>query len=232
MTSTSPATLSPTGCPTYWQDALDHLSQDRRLQPLCAAYRTEGLRSRGDSFTTLVRSIVGQQISVKAADTVWQRLTQLLSSQDPSRPTPSGPAGQVQLQPAQLIGAAAELRTVGLSDRKQRYLLDLAHWFHADPELSDRLLTLSDEGVRSQLLARPGIGPWTTEMFLIFTLMRPDVFPLGDLGLLKALARLEGQPDQTLSPAEALRISEPWRPYRTVATWLLWRSLDPLPVEY
>nr|UOZ96169.1 DNA-3-methyladenine glycosylase [Cupriavidus sp.] len=200
---------------------------------MAQAAHPQTLRSRGAPFTTLVRSIVGQQISVKAADAVWVRLTGVLGVQ-PQQP---------EIAPSAVIAQSASLGSVGLSARKRIYIHGLAQWFIANPDLNDRLTSLSDQEVIGLLTAQHGIGRWTAEMFLIFTLMRPDVFPVDDLGVLKALDLHYGRalagyrrhhPGETPAArrARAVKLAERWRPYRTVASWLLWRSLDPVPVEY
>ena len=187
------------------------------------------LRSRGEPFTCLARSIVGQQISVKAADTVWTRLCDLMAH-------PMNKA----LSPRQVLEQGAKLREAGLSTKKVDYLLSLSNWFAQNPQIDEQLQVMTDAQVIDLLTRQPGIGPWTAQMFLIFTLMRPDVFPVDDLGVLKAiellypsdLPALESDTGLSRRKKRALAFSERWAPHRTVATWLLWRSLDPVPVEY
>jgi DNA-3-methyladenine glycosylase II len=213
-----------------WPDATQHLAAtDPVMRRILAGLGSERLRSRGEPFTCLARSIVGQQISVKAADSVWARLCGLLS-----RPTDQA------LAPGQLLTVGQGIRDAGLSASKVAYLLDLAAWFESHPNLSHQLEAMSDQEVIAMLTARPGIGPWTAQMFLIFTLMRPDVFPVDDLGIIKAIEVLYAQQLEPLAmdarpsarKKRALAFSERWAPYRTAATWLLWRSLDPVAVEY
>lgn len=176
------------------------------------------LQSRGDAFTTLARSIVGQQISVKAAQSVWLRFVALMTG-DAHR-----------LQPAALLALEVPtLRTAGLSARKAEYLRDLAHHFEAGSVHVRQWHQMDDETIIDELVAIRGIGRWTAEMFLIFYLMRPNVMPLDDLGLLKGISvnYFSGEP---VSRAEAREVGDAWAPYRSVATWYIWRSLDPLPV--
>jgi DNA-3-methyladenine glycosylase II len=178
------------------------------------------LRTRGDPFTTLARSVVGQQISVKAAQSVWNRFVQRAAAD-------GGP-----LQPASVMALTpAALREAGLSARKAEYLLDLARHFEDGRVHAGQWGTMGDDAIIDELVAIRGIGRWTAEMFLIFHLMRPDVLPLDDLGLLKGIS-LNYFSGETVSRAEAREVAEAWAPYRTVATWYLWRSLDPLPVDY
>ena len=166
---------------------------------------------------TLARSIVGQQISVKAAESVWQRL--LLECG--KRPTPAS---------VQKAGAE-KLRAAGLSGRKAEYILDLSTHFSEKRVQPKKWVAMDDESVIAELTAIRGIGRWTAEMFLIFNLQRPDVLPLDDVGLLNAISLhyFSGEP---VSRFEAREVAQGWQPWSTVATWYLWRSLDPVPVEY
>jgi DNA-3-methyladenine glycosylase II len=207
--------------PAYWDEACRHLSRrDRVMKKLIPCFGEARLESRGDAFTTLARSIVGQQISVKAAQAVWQRFAALAGAADGAMP------------PASVLVLEVEaLRGVGLSARKADYLRDLARHF-ADGSVHERdWSTMDDQSIIDELVAIRGIGRWTAEMFLIFHLMRPNVLPLDDLGLLKGISvnYFSGEP---VSRAEARELGEAWSPYRSVATWYLWRSLDPLPVSY
>jgi DNA-3-methyladenine glycosylase II len=207
--------------PEYWDDACRHLSRrDRVMKKLIAKSGDARLQSRGDAFTTLARSIVGQQISVKAAQSVWDRLVALLG------------AASTRLTPAMVQALeAAALREAGLSLRKAEYLLDLARHFADGAVHVQQWRSMDDEAIVEELVAIRGIGRWTAEMFLIFHLLRPNVLPLDDLGLLKGISLnyFSGEP---VSRAEAREVGDAWAPYRSVATWYIWRSLDPLPVDY
>ena len=206
--------------PDYWDDACKHLSRrDRVLRKLIAEHGEARLQSRGDAFTTLARSIVGQQISVKAAQSVWERLTGLLDS------------GHT-LKPEDVLARKPDvLRGAGLSARKVEYLQDLSRHFQEGSVHVRKWAQMDDEAIIEELVAIRGIGRWTAEMFLIFHLMRPNVLPLDDIGLLKGISvnYFSGEP---VSRAEAREVGEAWAPFRSVATWYLWRSLDPLPVDY
>jgi DNA-3-methyladenine glycosylase II len=207
--------------PGYWDDACKHLSRrDRVMKKLIPQFGEARLQSRGDAFTTLARSIVGQQISVKAAQSVWDRFAAL---------TPNPPS---RVQPAAVLALETQdMRTAGLSARKVEYLRDLAQHFESGQVHVRQWQQMDDEAIIEELVAIRGIGRWTAEMFLIFHLMRPNVLPLDDLGLLKGISvnYFSGEP---VSRAEAREVGEAWTPYRSVATWYLWRSLDPLPVDY
>ncbi|MCM0609446.1 MAG: DNA-3-methyladenine glycosylase 2 family protein [Ideonella sp. WA131b] len=211
----------PAGSPVYWDDACRHLSRrDRVLKKLIPQFGEARLASRGDAFTTLARSIVGQQISVKAAQSVWDRFAAAVGGA-PHRLAPK----------AVLAIATPAMREAGLSARKCEYLQDLARHFADGRAKPAHWGAMDDEAIVAELEAIRGIGRWTAEMFLIFHLMRPDVLPLDDLGLLKgiSLSYFSGEP---VSRADAREVAEAWAPYRSVATWYIWRSLDPLPVEY
>jgi DNA-3-methyladenine glycosylase II len=211
--------------PPYWDEACKHLSKrDRVMRKLIADHGSARLYSRGDAFTTLARSIVGQQISVKAAQAVWERLLTLFGQFPPDQ---RGPLPVVDV----LALSVQALRDVGLSARKVEYLHDLARHFEEGQVHVAQWRDMDDEAIIEELIDIRGIGRWTAEMFLIFHLMRPNVLPLDDLGLIKGISQsyFSGEP---VSRAEARDIAEAWAPYRTVGTWYLWRSLDPLPVEY
>ncbi|MBT9486574.1 MAG: DNA-3-methyladenine glycosylase 2 family protein [Rubrivivax sp.] len=219
MPSRSPAAAEAT--PAYWDEACRHLARrDRVLKKLIPKFGEARLQSRGDAFTTLARSIVGQQISVKAAQSVWDRFAATVGGP----PTRLAPPDVLKL-------SVPSLREAGLSARKAEYLQDLARHFDAGLVHVTQWKGMDDEAIIDELVAIRGIGRWTAEMFLIFHLMRPDVLPLDDLGLLKGISvnYFSGEP---VSRAEAREVGEGWAPFRSVATWYLWRSLDPLPVDY
>lgn len=207
--------------PEYWDDACRHLARrDRVMKKLIPQFGEARLESRGDAFTTLARSIVGQQISVKAAQSVWERFAAAVGGVS------------TRLQPAAVLALQIEeLRAVGLSARKTDYLSDLARHFESGAVHVREWQQMDDEAIIDELVAIRGIGRWTAEMFLIFHLMRPNVLPVDDLGLIKGISvnYFSGEP---VSRAEAREVGEAWAPFRSVATWYIWRSLDPLPVEY
>jgi DNA-3-methyladenine glycosylase II len=216
-----PAPRPAVATPAYWDEACKHLGKrDRVLKKLIPKFGEARLQSRGDAFTTLARSIVGQQISVKAAQSVWDRFAG----------TVGGPA--TRLQPDDVLALEVpRMREAGLSARKCEYLLDLARHFSEDRVHVLQWAEMDDEAIIDELVAIRGIGRWTAEMFLIFHLMRPNVMPLDDLGLIKGISLnyFSGEP---VSRAEAREVGEAWAPFRSVATWYIWRSLDPLPVDY
>lgn len=203
--------------PAYWQEACRHLARkDRVMKRLIPELGGITLRSRGDAFTTLARSIVGQQISVKAAQSVWDRFAQL--------PRKVTPANVLRLK-------VDDMRAAGLSARKIEYLVDLALHFDAGAIRPAAWPGMDDEAIISELVGIRGIGRWTAEMLLIFHLMRPNVLPLDDIGLINGISQnyFSGDP---VSRSDAREVAAAWTPFCSVATWYIWRSLDPLPVEY
>jgi DNA-3-methyladenine glycosylase II len=201
----------------YWDHACDKLiKQDRILKKIIPKFRDAGVISRGDPFLTLARSIVGQQISVAAAQAVWNRFEATMPKVTPKHVLAKDPE---------------EMRTAGLSYRKIEYVKDLADHFHNHGLEKTKWHTHDDETVIKQLTSIRGIGRWTAEMFLIFNLKRPDILPLDDIGLLRAIS-LNYFSGEKVTRAEAREVAENWAPYRTVATWYLWRSIDPIPVDY
>jgi DNA-3-methyladenine glycosylase II len=198
-------------------DARKHLmKKDRVMKRLIPQLGDGTLQSRGDAFSTLARSIVGQQISVKAAQTVWDRFAAL---------SPAITPGDV------LKLKIDDMRAAGLSVRKVEYLVDLALHFDAGKLHVDGWHGMDDEAIIAELVAIRGIGRWTAEMFLIFHLMRPNVLPLDDVGLINGISKnyFSGDP---VSRSDAREVAEAWKPWCSVATWYIWRSLDPLPVTY
>ena len=211
--------------PDYWQEACAHLmKKDRVMKRLIPQHGDVCLQTRGDAFTTLARSIVGQQISVKAAQTVWERFIDLLPKQ-------RGPA-KGTIKPAQVLKLRVDaMREAGLSARKVEYLVDLSlHFDNGQLHVTD-WASMDDEAIIAELVAIRGIGRWTAEMFLIFHLMRPNVLPLDDVGLINGISHNYFSGD-AVSRSDAREVAQAWAPYCSVATWYIWRSLDPVPVEY
>ena len=204
--------------PNYWDRAKRALARrDPVMGAIMRAHPRIFLVRRGEPFMTLARAIVGQQISVKAAQSVWDRVVACVGG---------------EVSPQAILGRKRPLlRACGLSDRKTEYICDLAQHFANGSIHVHRWPAMGDEEIIAELAEVRGIGRWTAEMFLIFSLLRPDVFPLDDLGLQKAL-RLSYFRGRKVSVARMRKLGETWQPYRSVATWYLWRSLDPLPVEY
>ena len=201
--------------PAYWHDACKHLvKKDRVMKRLIPRLGASSLQSRGDAFGTLARSIVGQQISVKAAQSVWRKFEML--------PKSMSPADVLRLK-------VDDMRAAGLSARKVEYLVDLSIHFDSGTAHFRDWAAMDDEAIIAELIAIRGIGRWTAEMFLIFYLMRPNVLPLDDVGLINGISKnyFSGE---SVSRSDAREVAAAWAPYCSVATWYIWRSLDPLPV--
>jgi DNA-3-methyladenine glycosylase II len=204
--------------PDYWEQAcIELMKHDRILKKLIPKYGSVFLRTRGDTFTTLARSIIGQQISVAAAQSVWSKV--LLASKN-------------KVNPKNILTLSIDdLRAAGLSGRKVEYIRDLAEHFDSGRLHANQWKGMEDEAIIKELCGIRGIGRWTAEMFLIFNMIRPDILPLDDAGLIKAISinYFSGEP---VSRHEAREVAANWAPWRTVATWYMWRSIDPKPVEY
>lgn len=200
--------------PFYWQDAKIYLSaKDEILAKLITTYPQEVLTNFNNPFQTLIRAVVGQQISIKAAHSIWLKLRQILPNISPTD---------------FLMVSEQNLRQCGLSRQKLNYMTNIANAFEQRILTPEQWQNMSDKEVIKQLIQIKGVGQWTAEMFLIFHLHRSDVFPLADIGLINAFRLHYGD----LTKAQISKYSEQWKPYRTVATWYLWLSLDPVTVQY
>ncbi len=203
--------------PEYWEDACKHLvKKDRVMKRLIPQFGDACLQTRGDAFVTLARSIVGQQISVKAAQSVWDRFALL--------PRKMTAANVLRLK-------VDDMRAAGLSARKIEYLVDLSLHFDSGALHVESWQSMGDDEVIAELVAIRGIGRWTAEMFLIFHMMRPNVLPLDDIGLINGISQSYFS-GESVSRSDVREVAAAWSPYCSVATWYIWRSLDPLPVEY
>ena len=202
--------------PDYWDEAKEFLKKsDQTLSKLINEYENPSLTSRGDVFYTLIRSIIGQQISAKAADSIWARFEEMV----------------VMIDPGSILSCSHEqLRECGLSNRKVEYIHGISKRWEVDFSTISWVEMDDDEAI-SKLTTLRGVGVWTSEMILIFSLLRKDVFPLGDIGVIRAVEKLYNEGIE-MDIAIIEQIAESWRPYRTVATWYLWRSIDPEPVMY
>ena len=201
--------------PDYWMEACKHLiKKDRVMKRLIPQFPDTTLQTRGDAFSTLARSIVGQQISVKAAQTVWHRFEVL--------PKKMTPAYVLKLK-------VDDMRAAGLSTRKVEYLVDLSIHFDAGTVHVKDWQAMDDDAIIAELVAIRGIGRWTAEMFLMFYLRRPNVLPLDDVGLINGISKnyFSGE---SVSRSDAREVAAAWAPYCSVATWYIWRSLDTIPV--
>jgi len=204
--------------PEYWEQACTELMKhDRILKKIIPKIGPGFLMTRGDAFTTLARSIVGQQISVAAAQSVWNKV--LLASKQ-------------KVNPKNILALTIQdLRAAGLSGRKVEYIRDLAEHFDSGRLHANQWQGMEDEAIIKELSAIRGIGRWTAEMFLIFNMVRPNILPLDDAGLIKAISLnyFSGEP---VSRHEAREVAANWVPWQTVATWYMWRSIDPIVIEH
>tara|TARA_B100000989_G_scaffold128389_1_gene95339 strand:+ start:196 stop:816 length:621 start_codon:yes stop_codon:yes gene_type:complete len=203
--------------PIFWEKAKKNLiKKDKRLGAIIKNYPKDFLFSKSDPFYTLARSIVGQQISVKAAQAVWDRFENKIK-----KVTPTNTSNMHFMS----------MKSCGLSKQKISYLRSLSEAFLSKKINPRKWVTFSDEKIISELTQIKGVGRWTAEMFLIFNLCRPDIFPADDLGVLKGICNCYNL-KYPIDKNAAIIMSNQWKPYRSVATWYFWRSLDPIPVEY
>ncbi len=203
--------------PIFWEKAKKNLiKKDKRLGAIIKNYPKDFLFSKSDPFYTLARSIVGQQISVKAAQAVWDRFENKIKKVTPANTTNMH---------------FMSMKSCGLSKQKIAYLKSLSEAFLSKKINPRKWVAFSDEKIISELTQIKGVGRWTAEMFLIFNLCRPDIFPADDLGVLKGICNCYNL-KYPIDKNTAITMSNQWKPYRSVATWYFWRSLDPIPVEY
>jgi len=203
--------------PAYWAEACKYLvKKDRVMKRLIPQLGDVALAQRGDAFTTLARSIVGQQVSVASAQKVWDQFAAL--------PRSMTPANVLKLK-------VDDMRAAGLSARKVDYLVDLALHFDTGRLHVKDWEAMDDEAITAELVAIRGIGRWTADMFLIFHLARPNVLPLDDTTLINGISQhyFSGDP---VSRSDIREVAEAWKPWCSVASWYIWRSLAPLPVDY
>ena len=202
--------------PDYWEKGKKELKKiDKNIKKIIELYEFPSLTTRENMFYTLIRSIVGQQISVRAADTIWDKIVNEAK----------------EIRP-EIIYSMDEniMRDCGLSKRKVEYMKAVSEkWLNGYDKINWH--ELSDEAVTEKLVEIRGIGKWTAEMILIFTLMRPDIFPMGDIGAIRALEKIYNK-GQKMNKEQIEEIVKKWKPWRTIGTWYLWRSIDPVPVQY
>ena len=203
--------------PIFWEQGKNYLiKKDQKLGSLIKSYPKDFLFTKSDPFLTLARSIVGQQISVKAAQSVWDKLEIKIKK--------ITPFNMKKIH-------SASLKSVGLSRQKVKYLKNLSDAFIENKIKIKLWDKMNDEEIIQDLIQIKGIGRWTAEMFLIFNLCRADIFPLDDIGMIKGVCKIY-KLKYPINRKDLIKIGNKWKPYRSVATWYLWRSLDPIPVEY
>ena len=200
-----------------WLLAINNLKKkDKILKEIINKYKSEKLHSKKNAFLTLAKSITGQQISVKAANSIWLRLEKKIKKIDPSNIL------KVKIN---------EIKKCGFSKQKANYIFNLANFFKKNKNIENKWEKIEDEEVIDDLIKIKGIGRWTAEMFLIFYLLRPNIFPSADIGLLKAIS-INYNLKYPLKNSDIKKFKKKWIPWSTVATWYLWRSLDPVPIKY
>ena len=204
--------------PAYWQDSLQYLtSADKTLGDVISQHKDYSITSRGEAYETLLRAIVGQQISVKAAASVWNKIIGLIKIIEPNKV---------------LSTSKEKLKLCGLSKQKTQYILNISEHFKINNIIDD---TYWEErtylSVYEELITIKGIGPWTAEMFGMFYLLEKDIFPLKDVGILRAMYQLYNNGER-IDIDKIVKISDTWKPYRSVACWFLWRSIDSEEVLY
>ena len=197
-----------------WDKAVADLSKnDNTIARIITDYPKERMEMKNDTLHTLVRSVVGQQISVRAADAIWNRLDEACNN---------------SITENNLLKLSIkDMRKTGLSNTKSNYIMNIVNANLSELDWEN----MNDEEVSNELCKIKGIGPWTADMFLIFRLGRANILPLGDIGLVNAI-NLHYNNKEKLSKEELMKFKEKWSPWCSIATWYMWRSLDPVPVEY
>ena len=197
-----------------WDKAVTDLSKnDDIIAKIITDYPKERMEMKNDTLHTLVRSVVGQQISVRAADAIWNRLDEACNN---------------SITENNLLELSIEdMRKTGLSNTKSIYIINIVNANLSELDWEN----MNDEEVSNELCKIKGIGPWTADMFLIFRLGRTNILPLGDIGLVNAI-NLHYNNKEKLSKEKLMEFKEKWSPWCSIATWYMWRSLDPVPVEY
>ena len=203
--------------PTWWNEAKSYLkNNDPIMKTIIMNYNDGSIESRGEPFNALCRTIIGQQISVKAAASIWNKFE----------------TGLQEVNPKIIIKYGNDrLRKFGLSNRKVEYMVGLSNFIIKNPKSINTWKNMDDDDVIKELCKLKGIGPWSAEMFLMFVFLRPNILPLGDLGLRRAVGKNYLNKFDP-SYEEVVAVAEKWKPFRSAATWYLWRSIDPIPVEY
>ena len=204
--------------PAYWQQSKEFLTHaDSKLAKLILEHQQYSISSRGEALETLLRSIVGQQISVQAAASVWGKLEKKIGKIKPENV---------------ILMSFEELKSCGLSKQKVQYIINICNHF-INFSIKDHLYweNRSFESIYDELITIKGVGPWTAEMFGMFYLLEKDIFPIKDIGIIRAMNQIYGE-GKPLDLEKIIAISETWRPYRSVACWFLWRSIDSEEVLY
>ena len=211
--------------PKYWEKACKELSlKDPILEKIIKKNYKIVLFSRNDPFTTLIRSIIGQQVSVTVADKAWNNLKRKIKTKKNN--------DLEIVSPSDILLSQMQLSSIGLSKKKYNYIIELASIFSSNPGYCQNFSNLSDSEIIRILIQHKGIGPWTAKMFLLFYLMRPNVFPESDIGLIKSISKIYKLDQNFCIKKQVEKLSKNWEPWKTVATWYLWCEIDPSPIVY
>ncbi len=203
--------------PKYWNKGIKYLSnKDRVLKNLIKSFPNEYLSLNSNYFHSLINSIIGQQISVSAADSMKKKFFKLKKNITPN---------------SVLKLRTAQLKKCGLSRQKILYIKNIAIFFNNNKKFIKNISFLSEDEISKKLIEIKGVGPWTIHMFLMFSYGSSNIFPLGDLGFLNAICK-NYKKKLPFKEREINFLKNKWSPYCSQATWYLWRSLDPIPVNY
>ncbi|OUV02602.1 MAG: hypothetical protein CBC42_07490 [Betaproteobacteria bacterium TMED82] len=221
--------------PTYWSTAVKELCRkDSILRQIIQKNEFTTLKSKNNAFTTLTRSVIAQQISTAASNSIWCRILDIIYQTDKSF-SDHKLAMEIHnktITPQQFLNKLDRLQYSGLSKNKVLYITNIAKFFSTNPNFGTELSKLTDEEIRRSLQSFKGIGPWTADMFLIFYLMRPNVFPENDIGLHKSIRQVY-QLDSNLNVKSFIRSKHKlWAPWKTVVAWHLWSQIDSDPIIY
>ena len=203
--------------PRYWNKGKLYLSnKDKTLKRIISNYDNEYLTINKNYYHSLINSIIGQQISVSAASSIRNKFFLLHKN----------------ITPKNIIQTRLNLlKKTGLSKQKISYILNISNFFLENKSFINNLIKFSEDEIKNKLIDIKGIGPWTIQMFLIFALGKSNIFPKGDLGFIKAIS-ISYKKKIPISDKFLDKLYKDWSPYNTIATWYLWRSIDPLPISY
>ncbi len=192
-------------------NALKHLRNDKKINKLIQQFPIPEFGESSDYFTALSKSIIYQQLNGKAAQTIYNRYLKLFKNNKPN------PADVINID-------VSDIKSVGISRQKSNYIIGLSEYFY-NTGTQINFDNLTDTEVSKELIKLKGIGQWTIDMFLIFTLHRPDILPVGDLAIQKAFKNIFNMKDLPTTK-NMIQKSEKWKPYRTFASWYLWRMIE------
>ena len=203
--------------PKYWNKGKSYLSnKDKVLKSIIEKFPNEYLMLNGNHYHALLNSIIGQQISVSAANAVKNRFFNLSKTITPKKV---------------LKIKEISLKQCGLSRQKISYIKNISNFFILNDDLFKNIINYNEKEIKENLVSIKGVGNWTADMFLLFSYGSSDIFPMGDLGFIKAISK-EYKKKQPLNEKYLNKLKKKWSPYNSMATWYLWRSIDPVPINY